>query len=133
MSAPRRASCQCGRLHAVCAGVPIRISVCHCLNCQQRSGSAFAAQARFEERDVTITGDATEWTRIGDSGSAMTQGFCPTCGSSVFYRNENLPGQVAIPLGAFADPTFPAPRFSVWEERRHPWVAIAGDDVEHQW
>ena len=26
--------------------------------------------------------------------------------------------------GAFADPTFPEPWFSVWEERRHPWVRI---------
>ena len=133
MSAPRQASCQCGQLRATCTGEPIRVSVCHCLHCQQRSGSAFAAQARFEEKDVAIIGNVTDWTRVGDSGSAMTQSFCPTCGSSVYYQNENLPGQIAIPLGAFADPNFPSPHFSVYEERRHPWVCLVGDDIEHQW
>ena len=127
----RHAECQCGRLRAECTGEPIRISVCHCLDCQRRSGSAFAAQARFEERAVRIAGEATDWTRVGDSGSAMTQSFCPTCGSSVYYRNASLPGEIAIPLGAFADPGFPPPRFSVFENRRHPWVRITGDDIEH--
>jgi hypothetical protein len=33
-------------------------------------------------------------------------------------------------LGAFDDPYFASPKFSVWEERKHDWVAISGD-VEH--
>lgn len=126
----RHAECQCGQLRVEVTGEPIRVSVCHCLNCQRRSGSAFAAQARFEDKDVTITGNATDWTRTGENGS-MTQSFCAICGSSLYYRNENLPGQVAIPLGAFADPSFPPPHFSVFENRRHPWVTITGDDIEH--
>jgi hypothetical protein len=38
---------------------------------------------------------------------------------------------VAIPLGAFDSPYFLIPRHSVWEERKHGWVAILGDEVEH--
>jgi hypothetical protein len=38
----------------------------------------------------------------------------------VYYRTD--PELVAIPLGTFADPEFPAPTVSVWEERKHPWV-----------
>jgi hypothetical protein len=44
---------------------------------------------------------------------------------------QHMPGLVAIPVGAFADPGFPRPRFSVWEGRKHPWVEILGDGVEH--
>ncbi len=33
--------------------------------------------------------------------------------------------------GAFAYPNFPAPRWSVYEEREHAWAAVLGDDVEH--
>ena len=40
-------------------------------------------------------------------------------------------GLVAIPLGAFDDPYFLQPRFSVWEKRKHDWVDIVGDEVEH--
>ena len=129
--AERVATCRCGALRAVCRGEPVRVSVCHCLACQQRTGSAFSAQARFPEADVTITGASSTWERRGDSGGLASYSFCPTCGSTVAYRVEAFPGLVAIPLGAFADPTFPAPRFSVYEERRHAWVAVLGD-VEHR-
>jgi hypothetical protein len=40
-------------------------------------------------------------------------------------------GVTAIPVGAFADPSFPAPNFSVYEERKHDWVEVLGDQVEH--
>ena len=40
------------------------------------------------------------------------------------------PERIAVPVGAFADPTFPAPRVSVWEDRMHPWVGLP-DGIEH--
>ena len=45
----RDASCSCGQLHLTCEGEPVRISVCHCLACQQRTGSAFGVQARHHD------------------------------------------------------------------------------------
>lgn len=126
----REAACSCGALRAACDGEPVRISVCHCLNCQRRSGSAFAAQARFPADRVTIRGDRRAYRRVGDSGAGATFEFCPTCGATIAFRNDNQPDTVAVPLGAFADPAFPSPRVSVYEERRLPWVAVLGDDVE---
>jgi hypothetical protein len=99
--------------------------VCHCLACQRRTGSVFGAQARFAAAAVTVSGASTEFVRVGDAGTRTTFNFCPTCGATVYYR---LPDEmIAIPVGAFADPTFPAPVFSVYEERMHSWVTIPGD------
>lgn len=114
----------------MCEGEPFRISICHCLACQKRSGSAFSAQARWPSDNVQIAGRATEWTRLGDEGGACTHRFCPTCGSTVYYTLEAMPGSVAVPLGAFADPTFPAPTVSVYEARKHPWVGLPAE-MEH--
>ena len=126
----RTAACPCGALTAVCEGEPVRISVCHCLQCQRRTGSAFSAQARFPAERVRLSGPSTTWARTGDSGGKATYWFCPTCGSTVAYETEATPGLIAVPLGAFADPSFPPPRFSVWERRKHPWVEITAE-VEH--
>ncbi|MGR3757040.1 MAG: GFA family protein [Tranquillimonas sp.] len=30
----RTATCRCGQLTATCRGEPVRIAVCHCLECQ---------------------------------------------------------------------------------------------------
>jgi len=127
----RSASCRCGALRAECRGEPVRVSVCHCLACQRRSGGPFAAQARWRDADVALTGEARIWERQADSGHKATYSFCPTCGTTVAYVIEGWEGVTAVPIGAFADPDFPAPKFSVYEHRKHAWVEVTGDDVKH--
>jgi hypothetical protein len=129
--AHRTANCGCGQLRVECEGPPVRVSVCHCLDCQTRTGGPFSAQARWPEAQTRITGDSNIWTRTGDSGRSGAFRFCPRCGSTIAYVIDALPGLVAVPIGAFADPTFPQPTFSIYESRKHPWVQIAGEGVEH--
>jgi len=104
--------------------------MCHCLACQQRTGSVFGVQARFPREAVTITGRTSEFERVGDSGNRATFHFCPSCGSTVYWHMEGLPDFVAVAVGAFADPGFPPPTVSVYEERRHAWAA-APANAEH--
>jgi hypothetical protein len=126
------ASCRCGQLRATVTGDPVRVSVCHCLNCKKRTGSAFAVQARWPQEQVTIEGRSDTFELVADSGNRATFHFCPDCGSDVHYDiNGKFDGQIAIPLGAFDDPYFLTPAFSVWEERKHDWVVISGENVEH--
>lgn len=111
----------------------MRISICHCLECQKRTGSIFAAQARFSRERVTLEGRASHWTRAGDSGGEATFSFCPVCGSTVCWEAAGIPGFVTVAVGAFADPSFPPPHVSVYEERRHAWaLALAELPLEHQ-
>jgi hypothetical protein len=131
MTGTRLAACRCGQLSATCAGDPIRVSVCHCYDCQRRSGSVFAAQARFAADAVTISGEHKVYEHVGDSGNTASFHFCPTCGSTLWYHARPYQDLFAIPIGSFADKGFPTPRFSVWEERKHPWVTIEGDEIEH--
>ena len=120
----RQASCSCGQLTATVSADPIRVSVCHCLACQQRTGSVFGTQARFHRRDVHTRGDASQYVRTGDSGGRATFSFCPVCGATVYYQLQDQEQMIAMPVGAFADPGFPHPVRSVYEERQHPWVQL---------
>ena len=127
----RRATCSCGQLRVTVEGDPVRISMCHCLACQRRTGSAFGIQARFREAQVQIEGRSTEYTRVSDEEDRAAHfSFCPDCGATVFYRTDAGSDLIAIPIGAFAEPTFPPPTVSVWEARRHPWVRLP-DSIEH--
>lgn len=126
----RIASCSCGRLTVTVTAEPLRISICHCLACQRRTGSVFGMQARFPADDAQVSGDSTAYVRTSDDGNRVSFHFCPACGSTVFYLIEDLPGSIAIPVGAFADPDFPAPRVSVYEARKHAWVGVP-EDIEH--
>jgi hypothetical protein len=124
----RRAACNCGQLSLTVAGDPARISMCHCLQCQQRTGAVLSNQARFRrDQVIEIAGRATEYTRSADSGNALTFRFCPVCGSTVYWEGEGFPGFVAIAIGTFADPAFPAPTLSMCENARQRWVVVASD------
>ncbi len=118
------AVCSCGQLSLVAEGEPLRVSVCHCLACQRRTGSAFGLQARFSRDRVRIIGRSHEYVRISEEGEPRTFNFCPRCGATVYYSLGSAPDVVAVPVGAFADPMFPQPNFSVWESRKHAWVTL---------
>lgn len=105
----RIATCRFGQLSVACEGEPVRVSVCHCLECQKRSGSAFATQARWTDTDVENTGKFKIWERVADSGHKATYQFCPECGSTLAYVIKGWPVVIAIPLAAFADLDFPTP------------------------
>lgn len=123
MHMTRHARCSCGQLSIRCEGEPGRVGLCHCLACQRRTGSAFGVAAFFPEKRVQVSGQSSVFQRIGDSGEAVVQAFCPLCGATVFWRPAFRPGMVAVAVGAFADPAFPRPDREVYVETRHPWLA----------
>jgi len=123
----RIASCACGQLTALCQGEPARVSLCHCRDCQKRTGSAFGVAAFFGRADVQPSGESRRFTRGSDSGFDIAFHFCPRCGTTVFWEPSRKPDMIAVAVGAFADPAFPAPVQAVYEAQRHPWVRISGE------
>jgi hypothetical protein len=119
----RTASCSCGQLRIQVEGEPRGVGVCHCLACQQRTGSVFAALASFSA-PYKVFGTATEYVRVGAQGARFTFRFCPICGTTVFHSEDGHDGSVSVAVGAFADSDFPAPQLSIYESRRHPWVQL---------
>lgn len=127
----RHASCRCGQIRIACAGEPIRVSVCHCRECKARSGSAFAVQVRFPAEQVHTEGEAKLWQYTGESGHTADFFFCPNCGSGVWYRARPHHDAYAVPLGNFEPDHGFAPEYSVWEDRKEPWVSITGAGIDH--
>ena len=107
-------------------GDPFVVSVCHCLACQRRTGSAFGMQAAFEPEQVKVVGRFKDYSRISDEADQKEHvfHFCPDCGSQVFYTEPSEPDLIVVSVGSFADPSFPPPTESGYESRRHSWVTL---------
>ena len=120
----RTAQCQCGSLRAIASGEPRRNNICHCRACQRRTGSVIHAGAFFLKADVRCEGPNKIYTRRAESGRGVHFHFCPNCGTSVYWEADVAPDFLGIAVGCFADPDFPAPSFSVWEEGLHPWFGL---------
>ena len=129
--ASREAACHCGQLRLEVDGDPWIVSICHCLDCQRRTGSAFGMQAAFRPDQVRIVGSFNDYSRISDEADRKEHvfHFCPGCGSQVFYTEPTEPDLIVVSVGSFADPSFPPPTESGYDWRRHPWVALP-DTIE---
>ena len=120
----RTARCDCGALSLSLAGDP-HVLVCNCDSCQRRTGSAFGMSAYYDAEDVVfITGPCTEYSRKSQSSGTITFSFCPTCGTSVFWRLESRPEKIGVAVGCFNDPSFPAPERILHLDGKLDWVTF---------
>ena len=102
--------CLCGKVRFEAEGAPLRVGLCHCLDCRKHHGALFHASAIYREDAVRIT---------GETGDYEGRHFCPRCGSSVFSRSE---GEVELHLGAMDEPDRFRPSYELWTHRRAAWL-----------
>ncbi|TYL85390.1 GFA family protein [Bradyrhizobium rifense] len=125
------ARCSCGAVVVSLPGPTNLVAACHCIECQRRSGAPFGVGAFYSADSVTISGTPKEYARPAESGGTVRSYFCPDCGSTVYWKADNLPAMIGVAVGAIADPNFAAPIKSVFERSKHVWVTIDGAGVEH--
>ena len=127
----QEAKCSCGQLKATVNGEITKTSICHCLECQKRTGSAFGLQTRVDKGLVIIEGKSSVFERTGDSGGVVTFHSCPKCGSTVYWELNGLPESLVIAAGSFANPQLPSPTFMVYGNRMHHWLKMPESAVEY--
>jgi hypothetical protein len=123
----RTAHCCCGALRVEVSADPVAVFACHCGECQRRTGSVFGVGAYFKQEHARAEGPSTTYVRDGQGGRKLRMHFCPTCGTTVFWEPDFMPGYIGVAVGAFHDANFPRPTGSFWEETKHEWVAFTHD------
>ncbi len=125
------ASCCCDQLKVTYEGDIHKTSLCHCFQCQKRTGSVFGVQTRLDKNKALISGNSTTYQRTGDEGGVITFHFCPHCGSTVYYEAPWLGESIAVPIGCFANPNLPAPIMQIYGDRKHHWVSLPNSTIEY--
>lgn len=126
-----KAQCSCGAV-SLSLPEPSRLVVaCHCIDCQRRTGAPFGVGAFYAAEAVTVSGTPKEFVRNAASGGTVRSYFCADCGSTVYWRASRLPEMIGVAVGAIADPGYPQPVRSVFEQSKHGWVRIDCAGVEH--
>ncbi|WP_269582888.1 GFA family protein [Roseibium sp. Sym1] len=102
--------CLCGAVRFTATGQPLRVGLCHCMDCRKHHGALFHASAIYPEDAVTVE---------GETGSYQRRSFCPRCGSSVFSQTGD---EMELHLGAFDAPDQFRPSYELWTIRREAWL-----------
>ena len=94
----RSGGCLCGAVRYSVDGPMRPIVACHCTQCRKTSGH-HAAATSAPRAALAIEGEVT-WYR---SSEAATRGFCPVCGSNLFWDGGG--SNLSIFAGTLDGPT----------------------------
>jgi len=102
--------CLCGAVRIEARGEPLRVGLCHCMDCRKHHGAVFHASAIFPAEAVTVSGATRDW---------RGRHFCPECGSSVYSQSGP---EAEVYLGTLDQPDLFKPSYELWVIRRESWL-----------
>ncbi len=116
--------CLCGQVSFKAEGDIAMQGNCHCTDCQQVSGSAFATIVFMKDDDVNISGNLKAFDHTVDSGNSLRKKFCPDCGSQMFTYNLGRPGMTGLRAGSINEKDQIKPQFNVYASSKLPCTIL---------
>ncbi|MEI8623869.1 GFA family protein [Pseudoalteromonas sp. B137] len=99
--------------------------VCHCSDCQRMSSGPFRAVIIAEPNSVVFTqGEPKEFVKTAQSGNKRAQGFCGTCGTTLYATNEAKADRVyGLRIGAVDQRDQFTPTAQIWAKSTLSWLS----------
>jgi hypothetical protein len=123
---PQPGGCVCGQTRYALNGAPLLAYVCHCHDCQKRSGSAFALSLLVRSADVAVAGATEVIPMTSPSGRQVDHHVCPRCRLRLFGRGPASPDFTTLRAGTLDDTSWIVPIAQIWAESALPWALIPG-------
>ena len=125
--------CHCGSINYEAEVDPAAVNMCHCLECQTLSGSAFRLNVHAPaETFRLLSGTPRQYVKTGTSGAKRVHGFCEVCGGPVYATNFGTPKTYTLRVGALLQRDVLGPvRRQIWTKRRLKWLPKVDSGDEH--
>ncbi len=116
--------CHCGQIRFEADVEPSELQVCHCLDCQILTGTAFRAAVPAQpEHFKLLRGEPKIYLKLADSGSRRRHAFCGNCGTPVYRMPTDNNPNYSLRIGNLDQRLeFQFPARQIWVKRRLPWV-----------
>ena len=122
-----KGGCLCGKVQYTSSAEPAMTAVCHCIDCQKQSGSAFSINIGLRADEINFTGELRMVETHGlESGKKINRYFCPNCGSPLYSAPDVMPGMIFLKVGTLDDTSWVKPDINFWCSTAQPWVSIDG-------
>lgn len=117
--------CHCGSIRFAAEVEPEKTLVCHCLDCQQLTGTAFRVVAPTIPGSFRLlTGTPKIYVKLADSGTRREQAFCPDCGTPLYSAPvAPEPRSLYLRVGALRQRDAFVPRRQLWTRSAQGWLA----------
>jgi hypothetical protein len=112
--------CLCGAVRYEATAAPLFTRVCWCRLCQKLGAGSGTVNVGFRSEDIHITGALTNYASTADSGTELTRGFCPICGTPITSQAETRKHQMFVRAGTLDDP-----EVAIWTSEAPSWACIS--------
>ena len=124
MTATREGGCACGSVRYRLADAPLFTHCCHCLNCQQQTGSAFVINLMIEADRVELLAGRPNPVDVSRGDDRWQRIYrCPSCQVAVFSE-YGWPELWYVRAGTLDDPASVCPDVHIYVRSKLPWVEI---------
>ncbi len=121
MSGTLTGGCLCGAVRYRYDGVPGAAFNCHCSICRRSAGAPFLAWMTLNSAGLTFEAGAPKYRHSSADGR---RGFCPDCGTQLFFVFDSDPEHIYSTLGSHDRPNETPPSADLYAGDRVPWVAL---------
>ena len=128
MSKTITGGCLCGEIRYECQGEPLRSFICHRTDCQQFTGSVFAAELVFPKESIRILSGTPKGHAVtAESGNKIERQFCGKCGAGLFAVLDKRPDSISVQAGSIDDKAAFKPSFQVWTRSQVDAIRVNDD------
>lgn len=124
MSEVLEGGCLCGAVRYRATTGPMLVGNCYCTDCRKSSGTTHCTHAVVPDAAFTATGEIKLHASSADSGSIVSRGFCPECGSAILSKNDSMPGMTFLRVSSLDDPDAVEPQMTVYASRAPAWAVL---------
>lgn len=122
-----KGSCLCGAVRFTIADTLHNPVACHCGQCRKITGNHVVA-GRCPEAEAAVEGEI----RWFESSPGVRRGFCPTCGSQLFWKMESSPN-ISVALGALDGETGLRLTGHIYCADKGDWEEIPDNPAAPRW
>ena len=115
--------CLCGAVRWSCPRDVTRKLVCHCTDCQRATSSGFTAFVGVPPEHLCWLGTPTHY----QSSPGGWRGFCPDCGTRLYFRSTRWPGEIHMHAATLDDPASYRPDKHVKCDETPSWIKLSDD------
>lgn len=118
-------TCHCGYMTYTAEIDPCKVIICHCLDCQVLSSSAFRMVVLANKGTFRLlSGEPTVYIKTADSGRKRAHAFCPKCGTQMYATppGDNPEQHYGLRVGSIRQRAELEPSRQLWCGSAFPWV-----------
>lgn len=118
-------ACHCGNISYKAEIDPGDVAICHCIDCQILSASAYRTVVYVADDKLEFKGGSPKvYVKTAESGNPRQQAFCPECGTQLYATSAgDGPKIYGIRLGTARQRGQLPPQKQLWCQSALDWVA----------